>query len=229
MWVVCGGTDRTEGSESTVDRAEVESLLGDMRRLGRDTLRVEAKRARGGMPTTLHKTFSAFANGDGGVVLLGVDEQTAFSVTGIDEPGPMLDRVVTLCRSMDPRSVPRSTPSRWRAPRSSSSRSPPSLATSGPATSRARRRGTAPSFGWQMGISSSPLTRFSLRTHPSQWSPRLERGQSSKVASAARLSVRPLVRSDALRQWVTIRGGRVLKPIDRSGSRPPGSQRRRAG
>lgn len=71
-----------------MDRAEVESLLGDMHRLGRDTLRVEAKRARGGMPTTLHETFSAFANGDGGVVLHGVDEQTAFSVTGIDEPAP---------------------------------------------------------------------------------------------------------------------------------------------
>ncbi|MEJ7763981.1 MAG: RNA-binding domain-containing protein, partial [Acidimicrobiales bacterium] len=62
-----------------MDRAEVESLLGDMRRSGRDTLRVEAKRARGGMPMTLHETFSAFANGDGGVVLLGVDERTAFS------------------------------------------------------------------------------------------------------------------------------------------------------
>ena len=85
-----------------MERAEVESLLGDMRRSGRDTLRVEAKRARGGMPMTLQETISAFANGDGGVVLLGVDERTAFSVTGIDEPGPMLDRVVTLCRSMDP-------------------------------------------------------------------------------------------------------------------------------
>ncbi len=65
-----------------MDRTEVESLLGNMRRSGRDTLRVEAKRARGGMPMTLHETFSAFANGDDGVVLLAEE----LAVRGSDYP-----------------------------------------------------------------------------------------------------------------------------------------------
>jgi ATP-dependent DNA helicase RecG len=80
--------------ENLMDRTELEGLLDDLRRLGRDTFRVEVKRSRGGVPSTLHETLSAFANGEGGTVLLGVDEKAAFAVTGLGDPGPMLDRVV---------------------------------------------------------------------------------------------------------------------------------------
>lgn len=40
----------------------------------REGNRLEAKRAHGGLSKSLWESYSAFANSDGGVILLGVDE-----------------------------------------------------------------------------------------------------------------------------------------------------------
>ncbi len=72
------------------------------RAAGRDSRTIEAKKAKGGLPETMHETFSAFANGAGGLILLGVDERRGFAVTGIDEPTKMLDRLVSLGAAMEP-------------------------------------------------------------------------------------------------------------------------------
>src|SRR4051812_17111170 len=69
---------------------------------------IEAKRARREIPADLAETLSAFSNtADGGVILLGVDEQSGFSVTGVENPSRLSERVAQACRDeMEPPLVP---------------------------------------------------------------------------------------------------------------------------
>lgn len=55
----------------------VSSLAASLRRHG-ETSTLEAKAAARGLPKSILPTLSAFANGEGGVVLLGLDEQSGF-------------------------------------------------------------------------------------------------------------------------------------------------------
>jgi ATP-dependent DNA helicase RecG len=64
---------------------ETAALLARMRRLGMEPSDIEVKSARGGLPSSVTETISAFANGTGGTLLLGIDEGADFvPVEGFD-------------------------------------------------------------------------------------------------------------------------------------------------
>jgi predicted HTH transcriptional regulator len=54
----------------------------------RENSRVEAKKAQGGLPRDMWETYSAFANTQGGVILLGVEEQADKTLRAVGLPDP---------------------------------------------------------------------------------------------------------------------------------------------
>ena len=62
---------------------QVNEAISRVRIAGTDLLDVEVKKAAGGPPKSLPQTISAFANTDGGLLILGVDETAGFIPVGV--------------------------------------------------------------------------------------------------------------------------------------------------
>jgi ATP-dependent DNA helicase RecG len=91
-----------------VQRAELVELITRLQ-AGLGEMQVtEAKRARREVPADLSETLSAFSNtAEGGVILLGIDERSGFSVTGVEDLPRVAERVVQVCRDeMEPSLAP---------------------------------------------------------------------------------------------------------------------------
>lgn len=91
-----------------MDRTELNRLLDELRMAGADHSAVEAKRAGTALPRNLWETLSAFANTDGGTILLGVDEAGGvFDVVGVDDPAAVGQELQSLCAELGPALRPR--------------------------------------------------------------------------------------------------------------------------
>lgn len=64
----------------------------------RENNRIEAKQALGGLPESIWETYSAFANADGGIILLGVEELKDKSLHALDllDPQWIIDDFLTI-------------------------------------------------------------------------------------------------------------------------------------
>jgi len=82
---------------------ELQEIIQNLREVGADLTHVEAKKAGQGLPKRLWETLSAFANTPGGgVIILGVDEERDFRVTGVSDPARQQSDLASLCDQMEP-------------------------------------------------------------------------------------------------------------------------------
>lgn len=76
------------------------SVLAAMQARRGDSASIEVKRAAGGLPANVPETVCAFANmPDGGTLILGVDERSGFSITGVANPAEMEPGLVSQART----------------------------------------------------------------------------------------------------------------------------------
>ncbi|MGH3903715.1 MAG: AlbA family DNA-binding domain-containing protein [Pseudonocardiaceae bacterium] len=74
---------------------EVEDVLRRLRRFGGEPAKLEVKKATGGLPKNLVETVSAFANTNGGLIILGVDESEGFIAVPLTDPAKLRDDLVS--------------------------------------------------------------------------------------------------------------------------------------
>lgn len=85
-----------------MDEQELTDIVANLRALG-EVDDVEAKRAEGGVPTSVRASISAFANSRGGVVLLGIDEDAGFGLVALADPAKLAaDLASTLTEEFEP-------------------------------------------------------------------------------------------------------------------------------
>lgn len=78
---------------------ELERALSVMRVVGCDTQRFEIKKSAHGLPKDIARTLSAFSNGSGGYIVLGVSEEDGFiPVEGFDYER-MQDALANVCHT----------------------------------------------------------------------------------------------------------------------------------
>lgn len=74
---------------------DIQDHVARVRRQGQDDALVEVKAAAGGIPKGLWESISAFANTEGGLLILGLDEQSGFRHAPGFEPRKILDGLLS--------------------------------------------------------------------------------------------------------------------------------------
>ncbi|MEE6283307.1 ATP-binding protein [Georgenia sp. MJ170] len=81
-----------------MDASELAEMLTALRRIGTESEYLEAKSGVGGLPRSVRETLVAFANTDGGTIVLGVDESAGFAVVEPPEIAKLRDGLVQMAR-----------------------------------------------------------------------------------------------------------------------------------
>lgn len=93
---------RIEPGEA-VNSDELGEIVENLRLLGSDVADVEVKKAKATLPRSVRETVSSFSNTRGGVIILGLNESTGFTATGLDDAAKMAADLGSLCSAeMDP-------------------------------------------------------------------------------------------------------------------------------
>lgn len=85
-----------------MDDDEFLVLVQNLRRFGGDLADVEVKRAHDKLPKSTHETLSAFANKEGGVLILGLDEKSGFTAVGVKDVAKLVADLGSLCSDFEP-------------------------------------------------------------------------------------------------------------------------------
>jgi ATP-dependent DNA helicase RecG len=80
-----------------VDALEVAQIVEGLRSAGAESPSVEVKAAVGGVPKSVRETLSAFSNGTGGTLVLGLDEQAGFRPAAGFEAARVRDGLARMC------------------------------------------------------------------------------------------------------------------------------------
>lgn len=81
-----------------MDSEDLSELLAALRRIGGEPTSIEVKSGAGGFPTSIRETLVAFANTDGGTIVIGVDETAGFALVDLPDAATYRDRLVSLSR-----------------------------------------------------------------------------------------------------------------------------------
>lgn len=89
-----------------MDAQKLEHLIAIMRQIGNDTQTCEVKEARHKVPESLIETLSAFSNGNGGTIILGISEKNGFTPVPEFNARAMQEAVNAECEKLTPRVRP---------------------------------------------------------------------------------------------------------------------------
>lgn len=85
------------GSSMAIDRRKIDYIVRDLRAVATDTQDIEVKESVLRLPASMAETVSAFANGPGGTIILGVSEKNGFTVAPGFRAKPTADSLATIC------------------------------------------------------------------------------------------------------------------------------------
>lgn len=89
-----------------MNASELKHLILQMRQIGNDTQTCEVKEARNKIPESITDTLSAFSNGNGGTIILGISEKEGFTPVESFDARAIQEALSTKCEQMTPRVRP---------------------------------------------------------------------------------------------------------------------------